>query len=194
MEGNNALTTGRNSSAMLIGFAMFGLVLAIGVAVVVAWLMFSPPPQDLQALTGSLVVSGVISVALGAVAFRLGLGKRVPSLAVSLALVYLMGVVVVAINIIYTSVNMFLSKAHDLPLLSVLLVFSAVISLFFAIFMAQSIVSRLRMLLSMARRVAGGDLTARVEVNSRDEIGRLSAEFNSMVERLQEMQAARERL
>ena len=117
-----------------------------------------------------------------------------PSLAVSLALVYLVGVVVVAINIIYTSVNMFLSKAHDLPLLSVLLVFSALISLFFAIFMAQSIVSRLRMLLSMARRVAGGDLTARVEVNSRDEIGRLSSEFNSMVERLEEMQAARERL
>jgi len=194
MGDTNAVTTGRKSSAMLIGFAMIGLVLAIGVAVIVAWLTLSPPPQDLQALTGSLVVSGIISVGLGAVAFRLGLGKRVPSLAVSLALVYLVGVVVVAINVIYTSVNMFLSKAHDLPLLSVLLVFSALISLFFAIFMAQSIVSRLRMLLSMARRVAGGDLTARVEVNSRDEIGRLSAEFNSMVARLEEMQAARDRL
>ena len=185
---------GRNSSAMMVGFAVFGLVLAVGVAVVAAWVMFSPPPQDLQALTGSLLVSGGISVVLGAIAFRLGLGTRVPSLAVSLALVYLVGVVVVAVNIIYTSVNMFLSQTHDLPLLSVLLVFSAVISLFFSIFMAQSIVSRLRMLLSMARRVARGDLTARVEVNSRDEIGRLSSEFNSMVERLEEMQAARDRL
>lgn len=202
MEDNNPLTSsiphpaarGRNSSAMMVGFAVFGVALAVGVAVVVAWVTFSPPPQDLQALTGSLLVSGGISVVLGAIAFRLGLGTRVPSLAVSLALVYLIGVVVVAVNIIYTSVNMFLSKAHDLPLLSVLLVFSAVISLFFSIFMAQSIVSRLRMLLSMARRVAGGDLTARVEVNSRDEIGRLSSEFNSMVERLEEMQAARDRL
>jgi signal transduction histidine kinase len=202
MEDNNPLTSsipqpvmrGRNSSAMMVGFAVFGLVLAVGVAVVAAWVMFSPPPQDLQALTGSLLVSGGISVVLGAIAFRLGLGTRVPSLAVSLALVYLVGVVVVAVNIIYTSVNMFLSQTHDLPLSSVLLVFSAVISLFFSIFMAQSIVSRLRMLLSMARRVAGGDLTARVEVNSHDEIGRLSSEFNSMVERLEEMQAARDRL
>jgi signal transduction histidine kinase len=202
MKEPNALLAGtsqpkirkRNSSALMLSFAMFGLVLAVAVALVVAWVTLSPPPQDLQVLTISLLVSGSISVVLGALAFRLGLGTRVPSLAVSLALVYLVGVGVVAVNIIYTSVNMFLSKAHDLPLLSVLLVFSAVISLFFAILMAQSIVSRLRMLLSMARRVAGGDLTARVEVNSRDEIGRLSSEFNSMVERLEEMQAARERL
>jgi signal transduction histidine kinase len=184
----------RISSAVLMGFAALGLVLALVVAVAVAWLMLSPPPEDLQALAGFLLVSGSVSVLLGAIAFRLGLGTRVPSLAVSLALVYLVGVVVVGINVIYTSANMFLSKAHDLPLLSVLLVFSAVISLFFAVFMAQSIVSRLRMLLAMARRVAGGDLTARVDVNSRDEIGRLSTEFNSMVERLGEMQTSRERL
>jgi signal transduction histidine kinase len=89
---------------------------------------------------------------------------------------------------------MFLSREHDLPLLIVLILFSAIISLFFAIFMAHSIVSRLRALLTVARQVSEGDLSAQVEVNSRDEIGSLGAEFNSMVLRLREMQEERTRL
>src|SRR5439155_13916689 len=129
----------------------------------------------------------------GVVGFRLGLGTRIPSLAITLALVYLVGAAVVAINVLYTAFNMFLS-AHDFGLLTILLVFSAVISLFFAFLLSQSMVSRLHALLAVARRVAEGDLSGRVEVRSRDEIGRLAEEFNSMVEQLDQMRAQRERL
>src|SRR5205814_1077060 len=149
---------------------------------------------DLQDLTVFLLVSGGLSIVLGAVGFRLGLGTRLPSLAVTMALVYLIGAVVVGINVVYTAANMFLSKEHDLPLLIILLVFSAIISLFFAIFLAQSMVSRLRDLLSVSRQVAEGDLTVRVPVTSVDEIGKLGSEFNSMVMQLQAMQEQRGRL
>ncbi len=182
------------SQSLFLVVALGGLVVALAVALISALLVMNAQEKDIQELTRFLLVSGVASILLGAVGFRLGLSRRVPSLSITIALVYLVGVAVVALNVIYTSVNMFLSKQHDLLLLTILLIFSAVISLFFAIFLSQSLVSRLRALLGVARQVAGGDLTARVEVNSRDEIGELSTEFNGMVERLREMQEQRAKL
>ena len=38
-----------------------------------------------------------------------------------------------------------------------------------------------------ATRIAGGDLTAKARVTSRDEIGILAAEFNRMAERIQQL-------
>ena len=175
------------------GWVLGGLAVALAGALVLAWATLNPPVNDLQDLTRFLLVSGGVSVLLGAIGFRLGLGTRIPSLAVTMALVYLVGVAVVAVNVLYTAVNMFLSP-HDLGLLAILLVFSAVISLFFAFFLSQSMVSRLRNLLAVANSVAGGDLTARVEVSSNDEIGKLAAQFNSMVEQLEQSRAQKERL
>jgi signal transduction histidine kinase len=182
------------SSMRMVGWAVTGLVVALGVAVLLTMVMLSPPSKDLQDLTLFLLVSGGASILLGAIGFRLGLGTRLPSLAITLALVYLVGAAVVGVNVFYTAANMFLSKEHDLPLLTVLLVFSAVISLFFAVFLAQSMVSRLRELLAVSKQVAEGDLTARVHMSSSDEIGKLGVEFNSMVEQLQVGQEQRARL
>jgi len=180
------------------GLAVAGLVVALVAAVIVAAATFGMPfwplPKDLQDLTFFLTVSGMVSVVLGGLGFRLGLGTRIPSLAITMALVYLVGAAVVGVNVFYTSMNMFLNKEHDLPLLTILLIFSAIISLFFAFFLSQSMVSRLRDLLSLSRSVAAGDLSARVPVNSRDEIGQLTAEFNSMVAQLEHSKAEKERL
>src|SRR4051794_21459066 len=151
------IATSGTSSLRLLFWALGGLVVATAVAVVYAVMRLSPPARDLRDLTSFLLISGGISVGLGAVGFRLGLGTRIPSLALTIAIVYLVGAAVVAVNVLYTAINMFLS-AHDFGLLTILLVFSAVISLFFAYFLSQSMVSRLRVLLAMARRVANGDL------------------------------------
>lgn len=180
------------------GWLVIGLVVATVVTVLFAARTFSMPlnpmPKDLQDLILFLFISGGISVALGAVAFLLGLGTRIPSLIITLALVYLAGAAVVGVNVWYASYRMFLNQEHDLPLLTILLLFSAVISLFFALFLSQSIVSRLRDLLSVAGRVGDGDLSTRVEVTSRDEIGELGAAFNSMVAELHRAKAQRDRL
>jgi signal transduction histidine kinase len=178
----------------LAGWTLGGLLVALAAALVYAALSMNPPAKDLYELTRFLLISGGVSVLLGAVGFRLGLGTRIPSLAITMALVYLVGAAVVGVNVLYTAINMFLSTEHDLPLLTILLVFSAIISLFFAYFLSQSMVMRLRNLLAVAKQVAEGDLSARAAANSRDEIGRLADEFNSMVSRLDQSMQQRERL
>jgi len=45
----------------------------------------------------------------------------------------------------------------------------------------------LRELTATGARIAGGDLTAKARVTSRDEIGILAAEFNRMAERIQQL-------
>lgn len=175
------------------GWALLGLVVALAGTLLYATMRFQMPGTDLQDLTRFLLISGAASVLLGAVGFRLGLGTRLPSLRIAIAAVYLVGVAVVAVNVLYTAVLMFVS-AHDLGLLTVLLVFSAVISLFFAVLLSQSMVSRLRDLLVVARRVASGDLDVRAHDASPDEIGRLATELNSMVTQLEHSRKEREQL
>src|SRR3954467_5530444 len=84
------------SSVRMVGWAVAGLVVALGVTVLLTMVMLSPPSKDLRALIIFLLVSGGVSILLGAIGFRLGLGTRLPSLALTLALVYLVGAAVVA--------------------------------------------------------------------------------------------------
>ena len=53
-----------------------------------------------------------------------------------------------------------------------------------AFFLANRIVEPLRQLTASTVKMAGGDLEARVTVNSRDEVGVLAAEYNRMAERI----------
>ena len=56
-----------------------------------------------------------------------------------------------------------------------------------AFFLAQRIVGPLQRLTESTARIAGGDLDARVEVDSRDEVGMLAAEYNRMAENLRQL-------
>lgn len=56
-----------------------------------------------------------------------------------------------------------------------------------AFFLANRIVEPLRRLTATTVRIAGGDLEAKVEVTSRDEVGVLAAEYNSMAESLRQL-------
>ena len=59
--------------------------------------------------------------------------------------------------------------------------------LFLAFFLANRIVGPLLELTATTAKIAGGDLNAKVAVNSRDEVGRLAAEFNRMAERIRQL-------
>jgi signal transduction histidine kinase len=63
-----------------------------------------------------------------------------------------------------------------------------------ALFLSASFTRPLQALGLAARRVAAGDLQAKVEGGGEDEIGELSRSFNEMVERLRENQQLAERL
>src|SRR5260221_13452928 len=102
-----------------------------------------------------------------------------------LALAYGVGLAVALINVVTTSALMFLST-HDLTLLLLVLTFAAVISLAFAYAVAGVLTSELQRLSRAARRLADGDLSARVGSRGTDEIGQLGAVFDHMAERLEQ--------
>jgi len=56
-----------------------------------------------------------------------------------------------------------------------------------AVLLVNGIMRPVRELTATAARIAGGDLTAKARVTSRDEIGILAAEFNRMAERIQQL-------
>jgi len=102
------------------------LLLAIVGATVLAERVLGAPRREVELLAAFLSASGILSLVVGALAIRWA-GRRIPSLHVRLTLAYGIGLVVALVNVVTTSVLMFLS-AHDLALLSLLLVFAAVIS------------------------------------------------------------------
>jgi signal transduction histidine kinase len=102
-----------------------------------------------------------------------------------LALAYGVGLLVALINVLTTAALMFLS-AHDLVLLLLLLAFAAVISIAFAYAVAGVLTGELKRLSQAARRLADGDLAARVGAHGADEIGQLAAAFDDMAERLEQ--------
>ncbi|MGH9766969.1 MAG: ATP-binding protein [Blastocatellia bacterium] len=63
----------------------------------------------------------------------------------------------------------------------------AVAGLALAVLLANGIMRPVRELTATAAKVAGGDLTAKARITSRDEIGILAAEFNRMAERIQQL-------
>jgi signal transduction histidine kinase len=160
------------------------LLLAIVLALIVADRLIGAPPRDLELLAWFLTGSGVLSVVLGALAIRWA-GPRVGSLRQRLALAYGVGLLVALANVLVTSLLMFLS-AHDLALLLLLLGFALVISVVFAYAVAGVLTAELSVLAGAARRLAEGDLSARVGAHSRDEIGRVAAAFDDMAEQLEQ--------
>src|SRR2546426_2131404 len=62
--------------------------------------------------------------------------------------------------------------------------------LILAFFLANRIVEPLRQLTETTARIAGGDLNAKVTVNSRDEVGVLAAEYNRMAERIRQLRSS----
>ena len=62
--------------------------------------------------------------------------------------------------------------------------------LWLAFFLSNRIVEPLRQLTATTARMAGGDLDARVTVNSRDEVGMLALEYNRMAERIRQLRSS----
>ncbi|MBM2831200.1 MAG: hypothetical protein HW414_252 [Dehalococcoidia bacterium] len=60
--------------------------------------------------------------------------------------------------------------------------------------LARQISSPLRLLAAAARRIATGDMTARVKVRSKDEVGQLSLDFNDMADALSRNQQLRRQM
>lgn len=173
------IATAKNS-----GLALAGLVCALAVAMAVAFLAFGMPGKDVAYIALYLLISGAISLALGFGASQLGLRSRL-GIRGKVVLAGVVGSVVALVNIIVTALLMFLSP-HDLALLTVLLLFSLVVSLMFAYVVARSITLSIEGLALAAQNLAEGDLTTRLEASSDDEVGELARVMNTMAEELEQ--------
>jgi len=130
-----------------------------------------------------LLVSSAISLGCGALGlawFRRGHVR----LWVQVTLTFTLGLAVAILNIFLTANLMFISKDHDLPLLILLMLFAATVSLALGYALAQALAQRVTALHRGARALAGGDLAARVDEGGGDELAALAAEFNRMAAQL----------
>lgn len=170
----------------------FGLPVrfALGVIVIVAlsllvfnWMMH-PPMNDIALMAGFLSITAVISGLAGYATYRLGWLERSPTIRWTLLGVYALSSALTFLNVWLTARLMFASQ-HDLLLATVLLVFAGGIAMALGYFLSSALTDRIGLLDQAARRVAAGDLEARVPVRGQDELSALALTFNRMAERLQ---------
>ncbi len=141
------------------------------------------PLADLQVLAQIFILSEVVSLALGWAAYRLSLRLRLASVQVKVALTFALGLGVTLINVLFGSMQMFLS-AHDSGLLIVLLFFATLVALGFGQLMSRSITGNLEHLAQTAEQIATGNRQTRAQVDSGDEVEMVADAFNRMVQQL----------
>jgi signal transduction histidine kinase len=91
---------------------------------------------------------------------------------------------VALLNVMIVAQLMFVSTSHDLNLLIALIVFSAVVTGFFSLWVARTITERVSAVSAAIRSLAGGDLRARIDMAGGDELAHLAADVNSLATRL----------
>jgi signal transduction histidine kinase len=160
-----------------------GVLIALGIALLLAIGWLGVRGQDMIELARYLLVSSAISLGCGALGlawFRRGQVR----LWLQVTLTFTLGLAVAILNIFLTANLMFISKDHDLPLLILLLLFAATVSLALGYALAQALAQRVTALHHGARALADGDLAVRVDEGGGDELAALAAEFNRMAAQL----------
>jgi len=165
--------------------AALSLTLAIGVGLLLAQVLMAPPANDLRLLATYLTISGAATMAAG------WLGLRLADRAVGLPirtkafLGTVIGSGVALLNVVIVAQLMFVSMSHDFKLLVALIVFSAVVTLFFSVWVAGTVAQRLEAVAGGIRALSQGDYASRVEVSGGDEVSQLAADVNALAQRLE---------
>lgn len=169
------MTERRWTVGLLVVAGAFGMALAL----TEFWLR--APREAMWEMLLYLSLSLGLSLCLAVLVFRWSQG--LPSLRLRVLIAYGLGVGVALVNIFVTARLMFLSE-HDLQLLTLLLLFSSLVSLGFGYAVAGMITDAARGVARAASRLAAGDLTARAPVEGEDELAALALAFNQMADRL----------
>ncbi len=174
----------RNWLGAALGAALV-LTLAIGLGLLLAQLLMSPPAGDLRLLAAYLTVSGAATMGVGWLALRLA--DRAVGMPIRLKAFVgtAIGSGVALLNIVIVAQLMFVSMGHDFKLLVALIVFSAVVTLFFSLWVAGTIAERLETVTAGIKSLAGGDYESRIDVSGGDEVARLAEDVNVLAGRLE---------
>jgi signal transduction histidine kinase len=168
-----------------------GLSLAIGAGLLLAQVLMAPPAGDLRSLAAYLTISGAATMAGGWLALRLA--DRVVGLPIRLKAFFgaTLGNGVALVNVFIVAQLMFVSTAHDLKLLVALICFSAVVTLFFSLWVASTVAGRIERVADAIRSLARGDYAPRLDVSGDDEVARLALDVTRLAQRLGEAEEQR---
>ena len=170
------------------------LALGIGAGLLLAQLLMSPPARDLRTMAGYLTLSGAATMAGGWLALNAADRALGVPLRVKAFLGGIIGNAVALLNIAIIAQLMFVSTAHDLKLLIAVITFSAVVTLFFSMWVATTVAARVDAVASAIRSLAGGNYESRADVRGGDEVAQLAADVNALAARLSEAQEQRQAL
>lgn len=141
----------------------------------------------------ALMFAGIAAVTAIVWALLRSAATRTRSLSGTMFVVSIGALFVVALAVVVAGNLMFLS-GHDLHLTLVVLGFGVVLGALLAGAVAERLSRDLSRLRETAERVAGGDFSARADLDRPDEVGALSSAIDSMVERLDAADAERQRI
>jgi len=167
-----------------------GVIGILLLSLVIFVLVMNPPLADLGLMALFLLITSVVSSMVGYAAYRLGWMAKVATLRLTLLISYIISSVLTFFNVWLTARLMFASQ-HDLLLATVLLVFAGGMATVLGFFLSSAITDRIFVLQKAANQLAKGDLQARVAVSGRDEVAKLSADFNRMAAQLNEAKQQR---
>ncbi len=165
---------------------LFGMSVAIAIAVLLVVVQLQPPASDVRLLVLFMSSSGVLTVLLAYLLYRQGLIRWFPSLRWSLLTTVIITVVLIFLNVWVTAQLMFISQ-HDLVLTIALLVFAGLTAFIFGLFIAMTITDRIHDLSHAAGQLAQGKLDTRLAVRGSDELAQLATTFNWMADNLEKV-------
>ncbi|MDA0676642.1 MAG: HAMP domain-containing sensor histidine kinase [Chloroflexi bacterium] len=170
---------------------VLALAAAAAAGILLTYALLTPSGKDVRDLAIYLAIGGGASLVATELLLRSRILARVLSLRAKVIVAAVFVLTVGVLNTFGLSALMFINSQHDLPMLVAILAFAGGISLYVAYRMAVRLSRNLDLLADGAKRLARGDLSSRVPVESSDEFGVVSAAFNDMassVERAHEQQ------
>ncbi len=174
--------------------AALALALAVGVGLLLTQLLMSPPARDLRSMAGYLTLTGAATMGAGWLSLRLADRAVGLSIQMKAFLSAAIGSGVALLNVVIVAQLMFVSTSHDLKLLVALIVFSAIVTVFFSLWVASTVAGRVDAIATGIQALAAGRYDARVEVSGGDEVAQLARDVNALARRLLEAQEQRRAL
>ncbi|NOK86276.1 MAG: hypothetical protein GFH27_549415n7 [Chloroflexi bacterium AL-W] len=169
-----------------------GLLFVFGFALLFAIGWINTHGQNTAQLVRYLLISGSVSIGL-VVAALFWLQRGLGRLWIQATLTYTIGVGVAVLNV-FTTAGLMFSSDQDYWILTLLLLFAAVMSVGLGYILTYTIVRRVTALHEGAQALASGKLDTHVTAIGRDELADLANEFNRMAQQLARSSAERTRL
>lgn len=163
---------------------LLGVLIILIVTLGVFTLLMSPPLEELRLMAFFLLITALVSSAVGYAAYRLGWLTNSPALRWTLLVGYAISSALTFFNVWFSAQMMFASQ-HDLLLAIVLLVFAGGMAMALGYFLSSTLTDRIAQLKNAADSLARGNLSTRVAIGGRDEVAALAAAFNQMAAQLQ---------